>query len=99
MARSIDGASRRRRILIVGSSGGGGDLQPLLALAAGLKARGSEVAAFGDLEVQRTMRRLGVATTLAGPEHDLAEQYALVARNEGHLSPVEQTASLRDRLS
>ncbi len=63
-----------RRFLIVASSGGGGDLQPLLALAAGLRARGHQVAAFGDAAVCAAMARLGVGTTTAGPEHDLAAQ-------------------------
>ena len=99
MARAEAASKERRRFLIVASSGGGGDLQPLLALAKGLRARGHDVAAFGDDEVQRTMRRLGVDTTLASAEHDLAVQYAAVAREESDLSPVEQAASLRDRLS
>ena len=53
---------QRRRVLIVGSGGGGGDLQPLLALASGLRARGHEVAAFGDTEVQKRDRRVLPAT-------------------------------------
>jgi UDP:flavonoid glycosyltransferase YjiC (YdhE family) len=91
--------SEHRRFLIVASSGGGGDLQPLLALAQGLRARGHEVSAFGDMDVQISMRRLGVETILAGAEHDLALQYAAVARDQGQLTAVDQAASLRDRLS
>ena len=53
-----------RRFLIVASSGGGGDLQPLLALADGLRARGHGVSAFGDTEVQIRMHRLGVEKLL-----------------------------------
>jgi UDP:flavonoid glycosyltransferase YjiC (YdhE family) len=99
MARSARGSGEHRRILIVASSGGGGDLQPLLALAEGLCARGNKVTAFGDEDVQTAMQRLGVETTLAGAEHDLAVQYAAVAREDGHLSPEEQAASLRHHLS
>jgi UDP:flavonoid glycosyltransferase YjiC (YdhE family) len=99
MARPAATLGEKRRFLIVASSGGGGDLQPLLALAEGLRARGHSVSAFGDAEVRTAMQRLGVETTLAGAEHDLAMQYAAVAREEGHLSPVAQAASLRDRLS
>lgn len=63
-----------RRVLIVATSGGGGDLQPLLALAAGLRARGHRVGAFGDAAACAAMAGLGVGTTAAGPEHDLAAQ-------------------------
>jgi UDP:flavonoid glycosyltransferase YjiC (YdhE family) len=99
MALSGCASGIHRRFLIVASSGGGGDLQPLLALASGLRARGHGVSAFGDTEVQIRMHKLGVETTLAGDRHDLSLQYAAAARHEGHLSPVEQAASLRDRLS
>lgn len=99
MPRAEAVSKERRRLLIVASGGGGGDLQPLLALAKGLRTRGHDVAAFGDEEVQRAMRRLGVDTILASAEHDLAVQYAAVALADSHLPPVEQAASLRDRLS
>ena len=91
-SRSVSG--QHRRFLIVASSGGGGDLQPLLVLAEGLRARGHEVAAFGDTDVQIGMQRLGVKTTLADAEHDLALQFAAVA----HLSPSERVACLQERL-
>jgi UDP:flavonoid glycosyltransferase YjiC (YdhE family) len=87
------------RALLVASSGGGGDHQPLLALAAGLLARGIEVAAFGDAEIDRLMRRIGVDTFPAGAEHDLALHYAAVAREDGHLPAVAQAERLRDRLA
>jgi hypothetical protein len=47
------GAARvsARRFLIVATNEGGGDIQPLLAIAAGLLARGHGVAAFGDAAV------------------------------------------------
>ena len=63
-----------RRFLIVATSGGGGDLQPLLALAAGLRARGHQVAAFGDAAACAAMAGFGLRTTAVGPEHDLAAQ-------------------------
>lgn len=69
-----EGRGQGRRFLIVASSGGGGDLQPLLALAVGLQARGHQVAAFGDTAACAAMARLGVGTTAAGPQHDLAAQ-------------------------
>jgi UDP:flavonoid glycosyltransferase YjiC (YdhE family) len=69
-----EGRGQGRRFLIVASSGGGGDLQPLLALAVGLQARGHHVAAFGDTTACAAMARLGVGTTAAGPQHDLAAQ-------------------------
>jgi UDP:flavonoid glycosyltransferase YjiC (YdhE family) len=76
MARPAAAFGENRRFLIVASSGGGGDLQPLLALAEGLRTRGHSVSAFGDAAVRTAMQRLGVETTLAGAEHDLAMQYA-----------------------
>ena len=45
------------------------------------------------------MQRLGVMTTVADPDLDLAAQYAAVAQCEAHGSPVEQAERLRDRLS
>jgi UDP:flavonoid glycosyltransferase YjiC (YdhE family) len=99
MNRALRPSQQRRRILIVGSGGGGGDLQPLVVIADGLRGRGHDVAAFGDRSVQQAMDRLGVGTTVAGPEHDLAEQYAAVTRTAARLTPLEQAACLRDRLA
>ena len=67
MALSGCASGIHRRFLIVASSGGGGDLQPLLALASGLLARGHGVSAFGDTEVQIRMHKLGVETTRRRP--------------------------------
>ena len=87
-----------RRILIVATSGGGGDLQPLLALAAGLSKAGHQVAAFGDASVRATMTSLGVETIISDPALDLARQYAIVAEQTKDLPPDRQAERMRERL-
>lgn len=59
---SVSNASARR-FLIVATNEGGSDIQPLLAIAAGLLARGHGVAAFGDAAVAPKMAPLGITTT------------------------------------
>jgi UDP:flavonoid glycosyltransferase YjiC (YdhE family) len=92
------GVGIRRRILIVATSGGGGDLQPLVALAMGLRERGAQVETFGDASVRTSMARLGVETIVADPELDLARQYAIVAEQTQHLQPELQGERMRERL-
>ena len=58
-SRSGDRAAPRR-FLIVATNEGGGDIQPLLAIAAGLLARGHRVTAFGDAAVPPKMAPLGI---------------------------------------
>lgn len=87
-----------RRFLIVATSGGGGDLDPLLAIAAGLLARGHRVAACGDTGVASRMAPLGIATTVPDPELSLGGVFAALAREDGHLPPEAQGERLRDRL-
>jgi hypothetical protein len=87
-----------RRFLIVATNEGGGDIQPLLAIAAGLLARGHTVVGFGDASVPPKMAPLGISTIVAVPELALGAQYAAAAREAGHLPPERQTEWLRDRL-
>ena len=91
---------QRRRVLIVGSGGGGDDLQPRYWRSRrGCGRVGTTLLPSGSTEVQNAMQRLGVMTTVADPDLDLAAQYAAVAQCEAHGSPVEQAERLRDRLS
>ena len=87
-----------RRFLIVATNEGGGDIQPLLAVAAGLLARSHTVVAFGDASVPQKMDPLGISTIVAAPELALGAQYADLAHEAGHLSPERQTEWLRDRM-
>jgi UDP:flavonoid glycosyltransferase YjiC (YdhE family) len=73
-----------RRILIVATSGGGGDLQPLLALAAGLRERGHQVVAFGDASVRTTMISLGVETIVQDGVALMARQDASTRVHRGY---------------
>ena len=78
MARSSTSArepsTTSRRFLIVATNEGGGDIQPLLAIAAGLLARGHTVVAFGDASVPQKMDPLGISTVVAPPELALGAQ-------------------------
>lgn len=89
---------RSRRFLIVATNEGGGDIQPLLAIAAGLLARGHAVVAFGDSSVPSKMDPLGIQTIIADPELALGVQFAAAAREASHLPPAAQGEWMRDRL-
>jgi UDP:flavonoid glycosyltransferase YjiC (YdhE family) len=86
-----------RRFLIVATNEGGGDIQPLLAIAAGLLARGHRVTAFGDAAVPPKMDPLGISTIVAPPELSLGAAIGDRFREVGHLSLDAQVAWLRDR--
>ena len=86
-----------RRFLIVATNEGGGDIQPLLAIAAGLLARGHTVVAFGDAAVAAKMAPLGVSTVVAPPELARGAAIAHRAREVGHLPLEAQAEWLRDR--
>ena len=64
------------RILVVATSGAGGDLQPLIAAALALRARGHETPFAGDGSVKRSLQELGVAVELLPPELDLGPRLA-----------------------
>jgi UDP:flavonoid glycosyltransferase YjiC (YdhE family) len=87
-----------RRFLIVVTDAGGGDVQPLLALAAGLMARRHVVGAFVDAGVASGTLPVGVATVVADAEISLAGEYAAAAREDGHLPAEAQGERMRDRL-
>lgn len=102
MARSSTSArepsTTPRRFMIVATNEGGGDIQPLLAIAGGLLARGHTIVGFGDASVPPKMAPLGISTIVAAPELALGAQYAAAARETGHLPPERQTEWLCDRL-
>ena len=86
-----------RRFLIVATNEGGGDIQPLLAIAAGLLARGHGVTAFGDAAVPPKMAPLGISTVVAPSELALGAAIAARAREVGHLPLEAQAEWLRDK--
>src|SRR5262249_21260498 len=59
------------RILVVATAGAGGDLQPLIAAALALQARGHAVHLLGDASTGRATAGLGFEVTTLAPEHDL----------------------------
>jgi UDP:flavonoid glycosyltransferase YjiC (YdhE family) len=87
-----------RRFLVVATNEGGGDIQPLLAIAAGLLARGHAVVAFGDDSVPPKVAPLGIEAVVADPALSLGAQYAAAAREDGDLPPEVQGERIRDRL-
>lgn len=86
-----------RRFLIVATNEGGGDIQPLLAITAGLLARGHHVTAFGDAAVPPKMAPLGISTIVVPPELALGAAIADRAREVGHRPLEAQAEWLRDR--
>ena len=86
-----------RRFLIVATNEGGGDIQPLLAIAAGLLARSHRVTAFGDAAVLPKMAPLGISTIVAPPELALGAAIGARTREVGHLPIEAQVAWLRER--
>ena len=86
-----------RRFLIVATNEGGGDIQPLLAIAAGLLARGHRVTAFGDAAALLKMAPLGIPTIVAPPELALGAAIGARMREVGHLPIEAQVAWLRER--
>src|SRR5262249_33287491 len=87
-----------RRFLIVATSMAGGGLPAPLALAAGLRARGHHVTAFGDAGLRHTMVPLGVESLAHDPDYDLAPRDAEVARETEGLPLETQGERRRDML-
>ncbi len=60
-----------RRIVVVATAGAGGDLQPLVAAALALRARGYDIQLLGDRTVERAVAGLGMSVEPLPPELDL----------------------------
>ncbi len=60
-----------KKIIVLATAGAGGDLQPLLAVAFGLRERGHHLVFFGDTTVAAALRGMGIETLGASPEHEL----------------------------
>jgi UDP:flavonoid glycosyltransferase YjiC (YdhE family) len=59
------------RIVVVATAGAGGDLQPLVAAAVAMRARGHEIHVIGDSTVERAVGALGLNIETLPPELDL----------------------------
>lgn len=59
------------RILVLATAGAGGDLQPLVAAALALGARGHETHFLGDRSVHRSLRELGIEAETLPAQLDL----------------------------
>lgn len=69
------------RILVVATAGAGGDLQPLVAAALALRARGHETDFVGDRSVQRSLRELGIEAETLPPQLDVGPRLSGVVRD------------------
>ena len=79
------------RILVVATGGAGGDLQPLIAVAAALRARGHEIVVLGDPAVGNAVSTLDVAVEMLPPELDLGPRLIqairdAIAQSEGDMA-------------
>lgn len=78
-----------KKILIVATAGAGGDLQPLVAVALGLRQRGHALTFYGDASVMKAAGGLGwrPGNDLfeSPPEHDLGP--TLIAAWSADLAP------------
>ena len=88
-----------KKILILATAGAGGDLQPLLAVALGLRQRGHELIFFGDTTVVATLKSMGIETFGAAPEHDLGPRLLALSKERQGLDLAAQAALTRQRLT
>src|SRR5437899_46588 len=68
------------RFLLVATAGAGGDLQPLIATALGLRARGHEISFVGDASVRRGVGSLDVSVETLPASLDLGPRLVDVVR-------------------
>jgi len=68
------------RVLVAATGGAGGDLQPLVAVALALRARGHETRFLGDASVGRALGPLGVDVDVLPPDLDLGPRLARAVR-------------------
>jgi UDP:flavonoid glycosyltransferase YjiC (YdhE family) len=69
------------RVLIVATAGAGGDLQPLIAAALALRARGHETPFLGDASVERALAPLGIDVDVLPAEFDLGPRLIAAIRD------------------
>src|SRR5437588_1184779 len=69
------------RVLVVATAGAGGDLQPLVAAAIALRARGHDIRVLGDRGVARTVSQVGLGVEALPPEMDLGPALVGIIRD------------------
>jgi len=85
-----------KKIIVLATAGAGGDLQPLLAVAFGLRERGHHLVFFGDTAVAAALRGMGIETLGASPEHELGPRL-IALRKERQGLPFAAQAELTHR--
>lgn len=88
-----------KKILILATAGAGGDLQPLLAAAFGLRARGHPVHLVGDASVAKAVQGLGIDTSVTASELDLGPRLSGTLRESLALEPALQGEFVRERIA
>src|SRR6266566_3082337 len=88
-----------KKIIILATAGAGGDLQPLLAVAFGLRQRGHQLVIFGDTTVAAALRGMGIETICAAPEHDLGPRLIALSKERQGLDLAAQAELTQRRLA
>ncbi len=88
-----------KKIIVLATAGAGGDLQPLLAVAFGLRERGHQLVFFGDTTVAAALRGMGIETIGAAPEHDLGPRLIALSKERQGLDLAAQAELTQRRLA
>jgi len=88
-----------KKILILATAGAGGDLQPLIAVALGLRQRGHELVFLGDASVARVLQPLGLEADVLPPKHDLGPRIIAAVRDSQALPEDARGEFVKQRLS
>ena len=88
-----------KKILVLATAGAGGDLQPLIAVALGLRERGHDLIFFGDKSVAAAIRGLGIDANVSAPELDLGPRLIAAIKDGQGLEPSAQGELVRQRLT
>jgi UDP:flavonoid glycosyltransferase YjiC (YdhE family) len=79
-----------KKIIVLATAGAGGDLQPLLAVAFGLRERGHHLIIFGDTTVVAALRGMDIETIGTAVEHDLGPRLIALSKERQGLALAEQ---------
>jgi UDP:flavonoid glycosyltransferase YjiC (YdhE family) len=88
-----------KNILILATAGAGGDLQPLIAVALGLRERGHRLVFFGDTSVATSIQNLAIKTIISAPQHDLGPRLIATIKGSQGLEPVDQGKQINQQLT
>jgi UDP:flavonoid glycosyltransferase YjiC (YdhE family) len=79
-----------KRILVFSTGGAGGDLQPLIAVTLGLRARGHEVHVVGDAALAKVFAQAELGATVLPSAHDFEPRYQAGVRAAQGRDPATQ---------